>query len=79
MNNKVRPTTTLPFMQPAPVSEDIKAVAATLGMLAGEIAEQDWMIVRMAIKNLLGSAEQVDIMERTFAVPQQGENSHEHA
>lgn len=70
MNKQLSPTTTLVFTQPAPVSEDIKAVAATLGMLAGEIEEHDWMVVRMAIKNLLGSAQQVEVMERTFAVPQ---------
>lgn len=73
MNRPLIATTALVFTQPAPVSDDIKAVTATLGMLAGEIDEHDWLVVRMAIKNLQAAAQQVEIMERRFDVPRGGE------
>lgn len=71
MSNAVQTTTTLVFAQPAPTSDDIKAVAATLGSLAGGIGESEWMILRLAIKNLMAAARQVETMERTFPVPQE--------
>lgn len=72
MTNPLQATTTLTFIQPAPVSEDIKSVAATLGGLAGEVNEHDWMILRLAIKNLLASAEQVEIYENRFYAEARG-------
>lgn len=72
MTNPVQATTSLVFTQPAPVSEDIKSVAATLGGLAGDVDEHNWLIVRLAIKNLLASAEQVEMYERRFYAEAKG-------
>lgn len=66
MFNPVQVTKADIFTQPAPVSEDIKSVAATLGALAGDVDEHNWLIVRLSIKNLLASAEQVETYERRF-------------
>lgn len=56
-------------------SEKIMNTATLLGVLAGQISNEAWELIRAVRERLTGIAEDVAQMERGFIVPQIGEMS----
>ena len=47
-------------------SEDVKSISASLGELAGKIAEEHWEFIKIARMNLDALAQQIKELENTL-------------
>ena len=52
------------------VSTDINSCAAALGVLAGQVNEEQWAMLRIVRQNLTATAEQVEHMETGLTIPE---------
>jgi hypothetical protein len=52
------------------VSTDINSCAAALGVLAGQVNEEQWAMLRIVRQNLTATAEQVEHMETSLTIPE---------
>lgn len=51
-------------------SDDIATCAAALGVLAGQVNEEQWAMLRIVRQNLTATAEQVEHMETGLTIPE---------